>query len=152
MFLLLLRIRQKSEVSQNSTLEWPNVDLKVWDESFGGVFLLKSGLGFFVGATETPFSVYPRLPKCMHLSKKHYAKNQVSIVGTKNPKPLFNRNTHPKLTFHTFRSTLDRSKVLFWLPSDFCQIRSNNENTEMPSQQNMFNQKVTPMVLIVLDL
>ena len=92
----------------------------------------KSGLGFFVGATETPFSVYPRLPKCMHLSKKQYAKKQVSIVGTKNPKPLFNRNTPPKLTFHTFRSTLDRSKVLFWLPSDFWRIQRNNENTEKP--------------------
>ena len=132
MFSLLLQIRQKSEGSQNNTLEWSNVDLKVWNVSFGGVFLLKSGLGFFVGATETPFSVYPRLPKCMHLSKKQYAKKQVSIVGTKNPKPLFNRNTPPKLTFHTFRSTLDRSKVLFWLPSDFWRIQRNNENTEKP--------------------
>ena len=132
MFSLLLRICQKSEDSQNSTLEWSNVDLNVWNVSFGGVFLLKSGLGFFVGATETPFSVYPRLPKCMHLSEKQYAKKQVSIVGTKNPKPLFNRNTPPKLTFHTFRSTLDRSKVLFWLPSDFWRIQRNNENTEKP--------------------
>ena len=132
MFSLLLQIRQKSEGSQNNTLEWSKVDLKVWIVSFGGVFLSKSGFGFFAGATETPFSVYLRLPKCMHLSKKQYAKKQVSIVGTKNPKPLFNRNTPPKLTFHTFRSTLDRSKVLFWLPSDFWQIRSNNENTEMP--------------------
>ena len=45
--------------------------------SFGGVFLLESGFGFFVRATETPFSVYPRLPKCMHFPKKHFAKNKV---------------------------------------------------------------------------
>ena len=132
MFSLLLRICQKSEGSQNNTSEWSKVDLKVWIVSFGGVFLSKSGFGFFLGATETPFSVYLRSPKCMHLSQKQYAKNQVCIVGMKNQKPLFIRNTPPKLTFHTFRSTLDHSKVLFWLTSDFWQIQSKNENTEMP--------------------
>ena len=67
-FSLLLKIRQKSEGSQNSTLEWSEVDLKVWNGSFGGVFLLESGFEFFMRATETPFSVHPKLPKYMHLS------------------------------------------------------------------------------------
>ena len=79
-------------------------------------------------------------------------KNKVSIIGTENPKPLFNRNTPPKLTFHTFRSTFDHSKVLFWLPSDFWQIFSNNVKQQMPISQNMFDHKATKMVPIVLDL
>ena len=84
--------------------------------------------------------------------QKIICQKQVSIVGKKNLKPPFNRNTPPKLTFHTFRSTFDPSKVLFWLSSDFWQIRSNNENNKMTIQQNVFDQKVTSMVLIVLDL
>ena len=70
----------------------------------------------------------------------------------KNPKPLSNRNTPPKLTFHTFRSTSDHSKVLFWLPSDFWRIFSNNEKQQMPISQNKFDHKATKMVPIFLDL
>ena len=92
------------------------------------------------------------LDKCIHYRNLGYTENGVSVAPTKNPRPLFNRNTPPKLTFHTFRSTFDHSKVLFWLSSDFWQIRSNNENTKMTIQQNMFDQKVTSRVLIVLDL
>ena len=58
----------------------------------------------------------------------------------------------PKLTFHTFRSISDHSKVLFWLPSDFWRIFSNNVKQQMPISQNMFDHKATKMVPIVLDL
>ena len=152
MFSLFLWIRQKSEGSQNNTLEWSKVDLNVWNVSFGVVFLLKSGFGFFVPTMETCFLAYHFLDKCIHFGNLGYTENGVSVAPTKNPRPLFNRNTPPKLTFHTFRSTFDHSKVLFWLPSDFWRIWSNNENIKMPIQQNMFDQKVTSMVLIVLDL
>ena len=47
MFSLFLWIRQKSEGSQNNTLERSKVDLNVWIVCFGGVFLLKSGFRFF---------------------------------------------------------------------------------------------------------
>ena len=152
MFSLFLWIRQKSEGSQNNTLERSKVDLNVWNVSFGGVFLLKSGFGFFVPTMETCFSAYCFFDKCIHFGNLGYTENGVSVAPTKNPRPLFNRNTPPKLTFHTFRSTFDHSKVLFWLPSDFWRIWSNDENTKMPIQQNMFDQKVTSRVLIVLDL
>ena len=107
-------------------LQWPNVDLNMWNVSFGGVFLLESGFGFSVRATKIPISVCLRLPKCMHF-QKHYAKNKVSIVGTKNPKPLTNRNTPPKLTFRMFRSTFGHCNMLYWLPSDFWRICGSNE-------------------------
>ena len=132
MFSLLLRICQKSEDSQNSTLEWLNVDLNVWNVSFGGVFLLKSAFRFSVPTMETCYLAYCFLDICIHFGNSGYTENGVSVALTKNQKPLFNRNTPPKLTFHTFRSTLDHSKVLYWLPSDFWQIQRNNENTEMP--------------------
>ena len=152
MFSLLLRICQKSEDSQNSTLKWSKIDLNVWNVRFGGVFLLKSGFEFSVPTMETCFLACCFLDKCIHFGNLQYTENGVSVAPTKNPRPLFNRNTPPKLTFHTFRSTFDHSKVLFWLPSDFWRIWSNNENIKMPIQQNMFDQKVTSMVLIVLDL
>ena len=132
MFSLLLRICQKSEGCQNNTLERSKVDPNVWNVSFEGVFLLKSGFGFFVLTMETCFLAYCFLDKCIHFGNLRYTENGVSVAPTKNPRPLFNRNTPPKLTFHTFRSTLDRSKVLFWLPSDFWRIQRNNENTEKP--------------------
>ena len=39
--------------------------------------------------------------------------NGVSVARNKNPRPLFNRNVPPKLTFHTSKSTFGHSKVVF---------------------------------------
>ena len=48
--------RERLKMAKKSLLEWPNVDFEVWNVSFGGTFLLKSGLGFLFRATESPFS------------------------------------------------------------------------------------------------
>ena len=56
MFSLFLWICKISEGSQKNTfLEWSKVDLNVWNVSFGGVFLLKSGFGIFVPSMEPVF-------------------------------------------------------------------------------------------------
>ena len=108
-FTLLLKIRQKSEGSQNSTLEWSKVDLKVCNVSFGGVFRLKSIFGFSVPMMETLFLAWCFYDKCIYFCSFGYTEKGVSVARMKNPKPLSNRNTPPKLTFHTFRSTSDHS-------------------------------------------
>ena len=101
---------------------------------------------------ETLFLAWCFYDKCIYFGSFGYTEKGVSVARMKNPKPLSNRNTPPKLTFHTFRSTFDHSKVLFWLPSDFWRIFSNNVKQQMPISQNMFDHKATKMVPIVLDL
>ena len=73
-FALLLKIRQKSEGGQNSTLEWSEVDLKVWNASFGGYFYWKM---------VSDFSSGPRKPLFQ------YTQNYQNIC-------IYHKNTTPK--------------------------------------------------------
>ena len=101
---------------RKTTFEWPNVEFEVWNVSFGGTFLLKSGLGFLFRATETPLSecVLRVFYAFLRILRGFgHPENGTSGARTEKAKTLFNRNMPPKLTFHTSKSTFGHSKVFF---------------------------------------